>query len=347
MNPVFHKGYTIFRNGTGPVFVAIHSGPNFENPNNRDENTDIISGLCWQRMGGALVVSNLSRKRTMGIDLNRGIPPKRLAINMWNKFQNESIDESTLHYKRNYGWVARNLKDYEERLKLYNSFWESLKNLGNMYVFVHRKYARIKNYPSVMDFVTFKGKGAKEEMVKEIIEKFNFQHSSFFRKIESDYINTVMLEQSKIYDRIINFFGSLEALNNSYKNGMKEDIAKIREHGTESLVRRMEKNFTKENYLNAARSAIRNMGHPKITVENIFTGEMAHGPNNQLVLGKDRVVIEIECNQFINYWYPEFASDIINNFLHEVKKTMETIGPVQLDIYNTIKRKTFLENIRE
>ncbi|MCD6381531.1 MAG: hypothetical protein J7L43_00945, partial [Candidatus Aenigmarchaeota archaeon] len=79
----FYPGFTVYKNGDNPVYVCPHSGPSLLSPNNRDSYSDAVASLCFEKTGGSLVISNLSRKRAFGIDFNRDLPPEELSIKIY------------------------------------------------------------------------------------------------------------------------------------------------------------------------------------------------------------------------------------------------------------------------
>ena len=80
-------GFTIYKNGYGPVWVCPHAGPAFESPFDRDENSDVVASLCWLQTGGSLVISTISRHRALGIDLNRDAPERDSANLLWGEYE--------------------------------------------------------------------------------------------------------------------------------------------------------------------------------------------------------------------------------------------------------------------
>ena len=69
------EGYLVYQTSRDPVLVTPHSGPALEIATSRDDNSETVASLCWQKIGGTLIISNVSRKRMWGIDFNRDIPP--------------------------------------------------------------------------------------------------------------------------------------------------------------------------------------------------------------------------------------------------------------------------------
>src|SRR3990167_7374251 len=76
---------------------------------------------------------------------------------------------------------------------------------------------------------------------------------------------------------------------------------------------RLKDNVTAQNYVRATKSTLENSPKPCITFQNVFNGELAHGPKRKLNDMKDKSVMEVEGSHFINLWYPEVAAEIIKN----------------------------------
>ncbi len=153
MDVFFHKGFCVYKKGDSPYFVAPHTGPSFETPTSRDDNSDTVASLCWMKRGGTLIASGLSRKMSFGIDFNRNIPPKELAIKSWQDFVTDDNSKELFNFRDAYAFSAINEKDYEKRLETYNKFWETV-CLGQKIVYIHRKFSRLKNHPTIIHIMT-------------------------------------------------------------------------------------------------------------------------------------------------------------------------------------------------
>ena len=179
-------GFLVYKDGYGPVFVALHSGHAFGDVLGRDDNSDVISVRCWGKYGGTLILSSITRDRVYGIDFNRDIPPYDVALDAYNKFIENRTKDIT-QFKKRYAFVANSRSQYLQKLRIYNNLWSYIRTAGDFFVFLHRHYARIKNYPSLIDIITFKDIGIKKEILQGIVEEINNTYKSFFRKIEKDF----------------------------------------------------------------------------------------------------------------------------------------------------------------
>lgn len=335
MHPEFFEGFTIYRKGEGPVFVTPHSGPSLETPTNRDDNSDTIASLCWLKSGGSLVLSNVSRKRLLGIDFNRAVPPMRKALKMYKDFLFDRSPEQLLEYRNKYAFVAKDERDYHERVRIHDNFWFQIKNLGNVFIFVHRKFSKLKNYPSIMDVVSFKGKGINVGLVKNVIDELNSEYDDFLKKIGDDYKRAIMNEEKRSVERSgLADIKALQKPRTDKERHIAKSVKLIRKYAKKSLVDKLENNFDPNNYINAVESALGNAGTPQITLDSIFTSELASAPRKRFYLKemrKDIISMEIECNQFINYWYPEVAAEMINKMVDKVRNAeiYKILGPMQ------------------
>ncbi len=312
----FRPGFSVYRNGEGPVWVCPHSGPALEIPTSRDENTDTVATLCWLQTGGSLLISGIPRKMMFGVDFNRDIPPEDLSILLWPKFIENGHSERLKQYRKNYAWAAQSKTDYHHRLKIYKDFWNTVKRLGNVIVFVHREYMRMKNFPSIMDVVTYQGQGVNKEIIKNIVKKINKKYEPFFKKISRDYKDSILLEERRAIDRIKEIFSNfdLKQMKIEYKENILKDMHMMEKYADKRVWRRLKKEFNEKNFLSVIRSALRRGPHPHITVEAVFRGEKAVRTKKPLFIKKN-IVMEVECNAFINYWYPEMAGKILIDLL--------------------------------
>ena len=325
MDIEFNKGFTIFKNHDlerNLVFVSPHSGPAIETPTSRDDNSDTVASLCFQKNGGNLVIGNSSRKQIYGIDFNRQLPKKEDAIKNYENFLNDLSKDESYEFGKKYAFVSKNSNDYKERSKIYKNFWNNIKVLGNFYIFIHRKYNRIKNYPSIMDIASFEGKGIEKPIIEAIVKNLNKNHYEFLKKIKSNYRDAILLEERRNIERINEIFGefSFENLKVEYKDNMNDGIKVIEKYAKKNFLSRMKKNFNEKNFIMAGRNSMNNGPEPEVTIEKIFTGKLSYGPRTELQIGNKNIVLQIELNEFLARFYPEKASEIITEIINEIKK---------------------------
>ena len=321
MNVQFYPGFSLYRLADDPVFVAPHSGPAFEIPTSRDDNSDTVASICWMKTGGALILSGIPRKAVAGIDFNRDIPPEKLSLSMWSDFLGDVHSDELASYRRRYAWVAKNSADHEARLRIYNNFW-GLVRKGNIVVFVHRKFTRMKNFPSMMDVITYQGRGVDNAIISDIVEKVNEKYADFFFKVEHKYKQAILLEQQRVVDRIEGLFSgfSLKTMRLDYRKHVLEDMAVVRRFADRRFYKRLKHNFNKNNFMLACRSALKKPNVPGITVESIFKGSKARRSKAPLFKRDHKIVMEVECNQFLGYWYPDVAAEIIVDILSRLRE---------------------------
>lgn len=337
----FCKGFTVYRNGFGPTYVAMHSGPSIEMPTSRDDNSDTVASLCWLKTGGNLVISGITRKRCFGVDFNRDIPPKELAKKMYNEFIKDE-DQKKLHeYRKRYGWVAKNDVDYNTRLSVYKEFWSKIRRLGSFTVFIHRKYTRLKNYPSLMDLVSFYGLGIKRAVLKKIVDELNQKNMEFFKAIWPRFKEAIVLEHKRILENINKKFGTFELkkLHGEYRENLEKDLDVAKKWTNKRIWKRFQNNFTPTNFIMVVRSTLTNGPIPMITLEQAFRGGTAIGPQKQYIGKSKNISIEIECSEFASFWYPEKMSNIIIDLINKIKtaEMYKKMGFSQTKIIKFIK----------
>lgn len=335
------RGFSLYKINDEPLFVAPHSGPAFEIPTSRDEHADLVASLCWMKTGGSLLISHMPRKMNLGIDFNRDPPQKKLALDMWSEFLSNYNSEKLEEYRKKYAWVAYDEKDHENRLKIFNDFWEIIKTMSSVTVFVHRKFTRAKNFPSILDIITYKGRGVDKKVVETIVEKINAKYAPFFKSVEQQYKQAILLETQRTINRIRTVFSNfdLKTMKVEYKTHIKEDMKIIKQFANSRFVKRLDNNFNEKNFMLALRSALKKENPPRVTLESIFSGDKAMSIMNSLLNKKERLIMEVECNQFLNYWYPDLAAEIITDLLNELRTVdlYKKLGVKQTHIAEFIK----------
>ncbi len=321
----FYSGFVVYKNGRGPTYVTPHSGPALETTTSRDNNSETVASLCWLKTGGTLIVSNIPRKRLLGIDFNRDTPPLKKALGYYEKFKKDEDQEALYEYRKKYAWVARDKDDYMNRLKIYNSFWNEVRK-GHFIVLVHRAYTRLKAVPSVMDLSTFRGRGIDTRFLKRVIYDINSKYSEFFELTDFEYKNVVYLEQKKVINNILRVYGDfdLKKIKADFLTNIKKDLRIIKRYAKKRLKERLDDDFSPQNFLLATRSVLEKIGNPKITVEHVFKGSLATGPKRQLFPARNKIIIQFEPTDFLNSWYPNEASDMIIEIINRV--TEKSIG---------------------
>lgn len=316
MDIQFNEGYVIYKKNekNNLVIVVPHSGPALEVTSSRDEYSDTVGSLLWNLLKGKLVISNMSRKRFMGIDFNRDIPQKKNAIDIFDDFRFNNNTERLHEFRLKYAWAAKDEIDYDKRLEIYNNFWREV-NGGKIIIFLHRAFTRLKVLPSVMDLTTFDSKGIKKELLQKIVEDVNAKYYDFFKKIEIEYKNVMYLEQERVVNNLLRIFGSfdLKKINIEFRTNIKKDLALIKQLVKKKTLEKLEHDFSPQNFLEASREAIEKAGKPMITVEKVFQGKLALGPKKQLSSGKR--FIQFEPTSFIMSWYPHKTAEIISEII--------------------------------
>lgn len=318
----FNRGYTVYKDSNPRLVIAApHCGPALEVTTSRDDNSETVASLCWRKMGGTLVISNMSRKRLWGVDFNRDIPPIKTALNTFKIFFEEKEVDKMHNYRKKYAWVAKDETDYYNRLKIYQNFWAEV-GKGDYILLIHRTFTRIKAIPSIMDIITFGQAGIKENVIKEIVQEINAKYFDFFQKVEKDYKQAVYFETKRLISDLLRIYGSLspEKIDIEFKENIEKDLEKIKKYAKPAVCNQLEKAFTPHHFLEAVESALENSPTPKITMNKVYNGALALGPKRKLFPSRGKVVIEVEPNAFINFWYPHIAADIIEDIIKMLEK---------------------------
>ncbi|MBW2988538.1 hypothetical protein DRJ48_02200 [Candidatus Woesearchaeota archaeon] len=320
MNWRFYKGFSIYENGSGPVYATPHSGPAIEIPTVRDDNSDTVASLCWIKTGGTLVIGTITRKRIWGVDYNRDPPPMKLAISMYPEFVADKNRDKLRAFRDRYAFVAKSRSDYEERLRIYNSFWSTVGNLGSVIILIHRKFGRIKNYPSVMDIVTYEGRGVDSATISRVVQEINQKYGKSLRGLAPYYKRFVMTETLRVVSRIERIFGGfgLENLEAEYKVWLKQDLSVIERLADPEVVQQLKQKFNKRNFLAAVRNVLSKKIPPVVTIENFFKGRKALSMKSKF-FNRHFLIMEAEVNAFLGCWHPHLAANIITDIVNMLR----------------------------
>jgi len=312
MQPEIHDGFIVYKNGYGPVWVCLHTGPMMKTISSRDDYTDIMGDMCYESIGGTLILSTIPRNKITGIDFNRDVPPIDMAIGMYPKFINRTNGSDVRQYKNKYAFVTSNKKDYYERLRIYKALWSYIRASGDLIIFLHREYALIKNYPSVMDLITFNDCGIRRDVLKKIVDDVNDSNKDFFSKIENNFKNVTYMEELRTFE-----------LKDFFETEKKDAVKIIKQYADSKIYNKLKNEATENNFLVACKSALRNMPKPSITLEKIFSAESAIGPKKEIIKNGNKVAIEIEINSFMSTWYPKETASIIIDIINKIKEVEE------------------------
>lgn len=319
----FKEGFSVFKlnNNEDIAIVVPHCGPALYTPTSNDANSETVASLLWRTIGGKLILSNLSRKRSSGIDFNRKIPSMDIALERFNDLHKGKWMNKNREFKDKYAFAAIDEEDYKKRCEIYKNFWNECKKSKIVFM-VHRALPRVKAYPSIIDVVTFDGEGVNREKVINAVNNLNEKYKDFFKDIEKDYKEMIMFEEKRFIHELSKIFRknfNMDDINYNYSDELEQNINKIG-GVVESAKEKLYKNFDKEYYFECVRKTIDMLGHPKITVEKVFTGKKALGPKEELFPNKEKIILEIEPNRFLNFWYPMKTSRILKDLIEEIKK---------------------------
>lgn len=292
----FLPGLTVYKDGSGLVWVSPHSGPGFYYSDSRDEHTDVIAGLCWNKLKGTLVVSNISRIRGMGIDFNR-IPPKaKDAIKFHNLALTGSCNqEAVYNFKNKYAWIAVDTNDHDAREKIYNSFWENASK-GDTVVLIHRMFTSPKTMKSFFDFFAC---GFDEKPVKRTVKEVNENYRIFFKSVRREYFDFLLFEEKR----------KISFVNRTSQVVEDHEIYKaIRDH------RKILNVKNNSDIIFHLKKVIEKTDTPEVTYSKIFNGSLSSSMDNL----KNKRIIQIEVSSFLCKWYPDTASEIICSIVSNI-----------------------------
>ena len=318
----FKKGYSVYdKDNNECVFVAIHAGPAIENPVHRDDHSETVASLCWKQIGGKLIISGVSRDRLWGIDFNRGIPSLSQALKNYQLFDDGENNTVKLDYSKKYAWVSKDEKEYHEKLKIYQNFWEDASK-GKYVILIHKNFPKMKAVPSIMDFITFSEQGVKKKVIQKIISEMNSKYFDFFEKIKNDYRNAILADTRRFVLNVLRIYEHFDPnkMSPGHKTAIEKDLEKVTKYADKIALNRLKNNFSPYNYLMCVENALNHIPLPQITIEAVHDGSLALGAYNKLFPKHDKTVIEVESNGFLNFWHPHMASKIILDVVEKIKK---------------------------
>ncbi len=306
----FKPGHIVLKNGKGPIYLVLHAGPRIGATIDRDTDADSIAYLCWKETGGTLVLVTTPRQQEVGIDFNRDHVDARTALKNWKSVQTEGAGR----YKNRFAWSAYDMDDYRKKQRMYEEFWSMVRKMGDTFFLVHSAGIRVGHIPTLIDIITFGGKGLKRGVAKRIVDKLNAKYEPFFLGIKILYDKSILLKHEIRLNDVFSKEKSyiLEEL-------IQRDLGKIRKYAEPSMVKKLEKHFTPDNLMEAVENALRRAETPKITIENIFSGEKAFGPKKYLI-GKAKTVVEIEFTEFMGTHFQKQSAEILQDFVREVSR---------------------------
>ena len=155
---------------------------------------------------------------------------------------------------------------------------------------------------------------------KEIADKLNSKYGPFFLGIKLVHDKSISLKHETRLNQVF-------AKKRSYilEELIQRDMEKIKKYAEPEIAKRLEKELTPENFMAGIESALSRAETPRITIENVFSGEKAFGPKKYLV-GKAKAVVEIEFNEFLINHFPEKSAEILQDFVAEVSAATGSIS---------------------
>jgi len=312
MDPQFKKGYLLYeKNELTPALVCPHSGPAITTPIARDDHSETIAFQCWKELGGKLIISSLPRTQVFGIDFNRDIPPKNLSIDLYHQIVNEPSTRDLMRFKKKYAWLAKDEDDYYKRLNIYQNFWSEAEESSHVLLY-HKSFTKMKAIPSILDIIPIKG---KKTVINSIIHGLNKKYEPFLRGIERDFKQAVLIETKRTINRIVKKYGKFDInlIEEDTNPNFRKDINNMLKYANRFYIKKLKDKWNIANYLETIKSALRNSPHPNFTMAHVHDATLAHGPKRKLLISPKKLILELEINAFVGYWYSEKIAEIIKD----------------------------------
>lgn len=310
MNHEFKKGYILYESDEiTPGLACPHSGPSLNKTVGRDNNSETAAFSCWKRIGGKLLVSTVPREQRYGIDFNRDIPPKHLAINLHNELIQE-YDYTKLHeFKKKYAWLAKDDNDYYKRLNIYQNFWSELEDSDKILLF-HKAFTKMKAIPSILDIIPIKG---NQTLLNSIVQGINKKYEPFLKGIERDFKQAVLIETKRTIRSLTKYYGEFDVklIDENIHQNFKKDLDNLLRYANSYTLKKLKEHWSIHNYMEAIRSALNNSPSPHVTVAHVHNASLAHGAKRKLLNTSKKLVLELEINEFAGFWHAEKIAEII------------------------------------
>ena len=124
-----------------------------------------------------------------------------------------------------------------------------------------------------------------------------------------------MLETIRIFKTF-----NVEKIGAEYGENLRKDLEKVNKYADKIALNQLKRGFTPHTYLIAVKNALSNAPDPIITFENVFTGDLAYGPKRKLSPYKEKVIMQVEPSNFLNFWHPNITANIIADIVNKIKK---------------------------
>ena len=289
MNSEIKNGYIITKNKEGPVFITLHCGPQYGEVPPRDQGSDMISSKIIKKGKGTLFSVLVPRNQYYGIDMNRAEPDFKKAKN----FREEDIDT--------HAWKAASIKDHKIKKQIFRNFWQDIQNEKGDYIFLHSIIHRIGHIPTILDIITFDGKGISYENGKKLVKNLNNEFSEFLKDCAHEYKQKILIDIKRKEKR---FSKKLKVYK---KMWLEKDINKIKKRNPK-LAKKLIKEFDSKTYIEGVKKTLKSFERPKATLENVFSAKKAFAPKKYL---KGKKFIEIESSYFLTKYYPKKAVEMV------------------------------------
>jgi len=303
------------------LFVNLHATTSFDHVPRGDVGADLVAFNLAKETNSKCIITLIPRNRLYGIDFNRIIAPKEMALETCKYFVEEDFAKMA-DFMKKYAFVAKDEEEYMYKKGIYESFWNMVKEMatGKSFVFfVHTQTSTIKNFPSVIDVTLFDDR--MREAIKDVIERINEEFVSTLDSIEKEYLDYIKFSTKYHWGRIMkmvygDFNPSLfEGVHKEYWMRMLKRVKLLNpdaykllksKRGIESVTEIVDLCATK----------------PRITLEMNFKGIRSYGTmeflKNIKQLNTKLLGIQLECSSFLTELYPDLAVRIIKGLIDRI-----------------------------
>lgn len=290
MKKKIEMGFVTLSGKEGPFFIVPHSGLALDNPVGEiDTGTQSVAYHYIKKYGGSAVFSLFSREREIGIDFWRPLPE----------------DDRR---ERKYAFFLSSNEEDDEKEKIYKKFWDFvLSQESETIVALHRQLPRVKNHPSMIDVVSFKGRGFSKKKMGNVIDKINEKYEKKFYWMRDEYRQLMLV--------YVDYF--FLKYKENIRRELKGDLDKLISLGILSE-KEVDGNITKTLFEESIARLLRKQPDLKVTLDKNFTGDTIG--NIIQLLFKDRFLVEFEINQLLSQYYPYLSAKIIHDIISEYRK---------------------------
>ena len=291
-------------------FIVVHSPLSWEFIPRGDVGVDLVAVRLARKFKTKALISLIPKEGNYGINFNR-LPPSFKEAKKGFEFYEKRKFGGMYRVLIKLAFTASNRKEYEEKMKIYKSFWGRVVSFvpsTSLFVFLHTQSTVLKNLPSLIDVTTYRT--IERRIIKEAIAQANEKYKKVFERIRKSYLEyCIFSTKFFFYNSARQRFGCFDP--RKFKGGIrinwKKSIKRARELGVKMKIDSLES-------LVKAIKKVKQL--PIITFEKNFKGKYSHAPKKYL---KGKKCLQLEVCSFLSEAMPDLAEKLIAELIVRLK----------------------------